>query len=60
MLGYHHIEFITKKITVLETYHKKNMTSLLTLVTTKTLLSRKQTKETQLLQLIEKTMKKKN
>ena len=59
MLGYHHIEFITKKITVLETYHKKNMTSLLTLVTTKTLLSRKQTKETQLLQLIEKTMKKK-
>ena len=49
MLGYHHIEFITKKITVLKTYHGKNMTPLLTSVTIKTLLSGKQTKGTQLL-----------
>ena len=38
-----------KKITVLKTYHRKNMTPLSTSVTIKVLLSRKHTKGTQLL-----------
>ena len=38
------IEFIIKKITVMKTYHQKNMMLLLTSVAIKVLLSRKQTK----------------
>ena len=34
MLCYHHKEFITKKIFVLKTYHRKNMKPLSTSVTT--------------------------
>ena len=42
MLDYHHIEFITKKITVMKIYCKKNITPLSASVKTKTILSRKQ------------------
>ena len=49
MLSYHQIEFITKRITIIETSHRKNMTLLSTSLTKKTLLSKKQTKGTQLL-----------
>ena len=45
MLDYHHIEFITERITVMKIYCRKNMTPLSASVKTKTILSRKQTKE---------------
>ena len=48
-MGYHHIEFITKKIAVLKTYLSKNPMPFSPSVTTRTLLSRKQAKGTLLL-----------
>ena len=40
MLVYHYIEFITKTITVLKTYHRKNILSLSTSVTTNNIIQK--------------------
>ena len=40
MLVYHYIEFITKTITILKTYHRKNILSLSTSVTTNNIIQK--------------------
>ena len=40
MLVYHYIEFITKAIPVLKTYHRKNILSLSTSVTTNNIIQK--------------------
>ena len=46
MLDYHHIEFITERITVMKIYCRKNMTPLSASVKTKTILSRSRQRNT--------------